>query len=95
METKIFTTEDGIDIYKGDRYYTMRVVEGIIPDYVLNCFKPKMRENILRKNPEKIAKAWGIVGPYINPKAHEQTGDIKYFSTKEAAQEYKDKHEKN
>lgn len=33
-----------------------------------------------------------IVGPYINPKADEPTGDILYFSTREAAEQYAKEH---
>lgn len=58
----LFTTEDGVDIFKGNKYFTVGI-----------------------KNVKHLFK---IVGPYVNPKATEPTGDILYFSTKEAAEEY-------
>lgn len=33
-----------------------------------------------------------IVGPYINPMANKPTGDILYFSTREAAEQYAKEH---
>lgn len=68
--SKIFTTEDSVDIYPGDKYFTVKVREYPTPKGL------------------KEAPMWSIAGPYVNPNAHEQTGDIKYFSTREAAEKY-------
>ena len=79
MKEKIFTTEDGIDIYKGDKYFTVNLVEHDIPNKVRKLFKHKL--------PEKQS-AGTIAGPYTNPKANEQTGTLKYFAKKENAEKF-------
>lgn len=47
--------------------------------------------------PSRLIKGYtipanSIVGPYINPKADEPTGDVLYFSTREAAEQYAKEH---
>lgn len=61
--TPIFTTYDGIEIFKGDKYFTLNITETKVP-------------------------LFSIAGPYINPEAHNPTGDILYFSTWKAASEF-------
>lgn len=88
MKIKLFTTEDGIDIFNGDKYYTLNINNSIIDDKFLSMFSEKQRKIILKKYHNKVIPKNRIAGPYINPKATEQTDDIKYFSTKEAAEEF-------
>jgi len=78
-KTKLFTTEDGIDIYKGDKYYTVNLVEHDIPEKIRRIFKLKIKY----KQP-----AGTIAGPYINPKWNEPTGTLKYFAKKENAENF-------
>jgi len=73
---KIFTTADGVDIYKGDKYFTVNLVEHDISDKIRSMFKHKLPD----KQP-----AGTIAGPYINRKAHEQTDSLKYFAYRENA----------
>ena len=74
-EKIIFKTQDGYNITKGMKYYSVKVKE--YPQH--SFFKKKGRQ------PTPL---WGICGPYINSKAHEQTGDIEYFYKKENAVEF-------
>ena len=75
MSKIIFTTKDGYDITEGVQYYSVKVKE-----YPLHEF--------FKKKGRKPTPLWGICGPYINPKAHEQNGDIAYFYRKENAIEF-------
>ena len=77
---KIFTTEDGVDIYPGDRYFSVKVKE--YPQHPVHQNK-------------KPIPLWSIAGPYINPEAHNPTGDIKYFSTRESAEEFVEQNKNN
>ncbi len=72
MSEIIFTTKDGYDITEGMKYYSVKVREYEIHPDL--GFKP--------------APLWSMCGPYINPKAHEPTGDIEYFYKKENAIEF-------
>lgn len=76
LKQSLFTTEDGVDIYENDRYYSIA-----IKDHDLH---PKIKKLFNINKPT----LWKIAGPYINPKATEPTSDVLYFSTKEAAEEY-------
>jgi len=84
---KIFTTYDKVDIYKGDKYFTMRPECFKMDDEYIKKF-PLVIQKRLRLYPDRILPKHRIAGPYINPKAHEQTGEILYFSTREAAENY-------
>jgi len=74
---KLFTTEDGIDIYKGDKYYTVNLHEHEISDRVRRVFKHKL---------PNVQPAGTIAGPYINPKWYEPTGTLKYFGERKNAE---------
>ena len=73
MSKIIFTTKDGYGITEGIKYYSVKVKE--FPKHAI--FKNR-----------KQTPLWGMCGPYINPKAHEPTGDIEYFYKKENAVEF-------
>ena len=74
---KLFTTEDGIDIYNGIKYYTVNIFENEISDIVRKMFKHKLPDKQLLGS---------IAGPYINPKWNHPTGTLKYFAKKENAE---------
>ena len=67
----IFITEDGVPIYQNDKYYQVNTVERIT-----TFANGKVRKRLPYTT---------ILGPTINPYAHKQSGDIKYYSTYEAA----------
>lgn len=68
---KIFTTEDMIDIFPGEKYFSVNT-EG---------YKSQFSDSFI--------PPFQIVGPYINPKAAiKDSGIIRYFSTREAAQDW-------
>jgi len=73
MSKIIFTTKDGYNITKGVKYYSVKIKE--YPKHAI--FKNR-----------KQTPLWSMCGPYINPKAHESTGDIEYFYKKENAEEF-------
>lgn len=73
-EEIIFTTMDGYDITKGMKYYSVKVREYETHPAIKQAF------NRIDEPP-----LWSMCGPYISPKAHEQTGDIAYFYKKENA----------
>ena len=76
MSKVIFTTQDGYDITKGMKYYSVKVRE-----YESHPALKKLKGF-------KGAPLWSICGPYINPMAHKPTGDIAYFYKKENAIEF-------
>ena len=75
MSKIIFKTQDGYNITKGMKYYSVKVKE-----YPLHSF--------FKKKGRQPTPLWSICGPYINPMAHKPTGDIKYFLKKENATEF-------
>ena len=77
MPPVLFTTEDDVEIRKGDKYFTVKV-------------KPYDTPGMKHQAP-----LWSIAGPYINPKWYEQSGYIKYFSTKDAAKKYIQENQNN
>ena len=80
MKKYLFTTEDGVDIFEGDKYYTVNTVEHPIREETIKFFKERFNRDI-----PKTQSAGTIAGPYINPKATEPDGTIKYFFHKQNA----------
>ena len=76
MSKIIFTTKDGYDITEKMKYYSVKVKEYETHPAIkkLKCFKEP--------------PLWSMCGPYINPGAHNPTGDIEYFYKKENAVEF-------
>ena len=72
----IFTTKDGYDITEGQKYYSVKIKE-----YETHPAIKKLKS--FKKPP-----LWSMCGPYINPGAHNPTGDIEYFYKKENAVEF-------
>lgn len=84
MEKKfLFVTEDGVNIYQGDKYYTLAVKEHETHEGMRRFFKDKFNTDIPLTKP-----AGSIVGPYINPKWDENSGILKYFAKRENAEKY-------
>ena len=75
-EKIIFTTKDEYDITEGMKYYSVKVKE-----YETHPAIKKLKG--FKKPP-----LWSMCGPYINPEAHNPTGDIEYFYKKENAIEF-------
>jgi hypothetical protein len=73
MKKVLFITEDGYEITEKDKYFSVKVKE--YPQHPL--FKNK-----------KPSPLYSIVGPYRNPKATEQSGDILYFYKRENAEKF-------
>ena len=76
MSKIIFTTKDGHDITEGMKYYSVKVKE-----YETHSAIKKLKGF-------KTSPLWSMCGPYINPKAHEPTGDIEHFYKMENAIEF-------
>jgi hypothetical protein len=82
-KVKLFTTEDGIDIYKGDKYYTVNVVEHKVREDIRNFFMRWFKHEVPETHP-----AGTIAGPYINPKWNEPGGTLKYFGKRSNAEKF-------
>jgi len=76
MSKVIFTTKDDYDIMEGVKYYSVKVRE-----YETHPAIKKLKNF-------KEPPLWSMCGPYINPEAHNPTGDIEYFYKKENAIEF-------
>ena len=72
----IFTTQDGYDITKGMRYYSVKVREY------------ESHPSLKKLKGFKEPPLWSMCGPYINPMAHKPTGVIVHFYKKENAIEF-------
>ena len=75
-EKIIFTTKDEYDITEGMKYYSVKVKEY------------ETHPDIKKLKGFKEPPLWSMCGPYINPEAHNPTGDIEYFYKKENAIEF-------
>ena len=80
MKKFLFTTEDGVDIFEGDKYYTVNVKSYPTHEGLILFFKEKFNKNL-----PSMQHAGSIAGPYINRKWNEQDGSLKYFFYKENA----------
>lgn len=74
ITTKLFTTHDNVDIFKGDKYFTVNLQE----------------QQIVYKGKTNIVPKLSIVGPYINRQALNPTGDILYFSSWDNAYDFRE-----
>lgn len=70
--TKLFTTNDSVDIFEGDKYFTVNINE----------------HKISSKDKTHVVPKLSIVGPYINRQALNPTGDILYFSSWDKASDF-------
>ena len=80
---KLFTTEDGVDIYKGDKYFTVNLVPNKVRDDIRKFFMDKFKQEVPETHP-----AGTIAGPYVNPKWNEPTGTLKYFKKRSNAENF-------
>ena len=80
---KLFTTEDGVDIYRGDKYYSVSTEDYKTHPGLITFFKEKYNLDL-----PKMQHAGTIAGPYINSKATEPDSVLKYFYHKENAENF-------
>jgi hypothetical protein len=87
MKQKLFTTEDFVDIYPGDKYFCVTTKDIQIQQSILDRFAAAFQEIVLKKRPNKIIPAFSIAGPHKDYKRIEESNP-KYFSTHLAAAEF-------
>lgn len=83
MKKFLFTTEDGVDIFEGDKYYSVNAETHATHVGLIFFFKKKYNVDL-----PSMQHAGSIAGPYINRKWNEQDGSLKYFFHKENAEKY-------
>ena len=83
MKKYLFTTEDGVDIYDGDKYYTVNAKTHSTHIGLISFFKEKFNIDL-----PPIQHAGSIAGPYINRKWYEQDESLKYFFHRENAENF-------